>query len=80
MKCLAKQIEHRYESMAQLAEDLRRFMDGGEVSAITESSPVSQPLDDSDDAVSVPTTRTLVPNRPTVAVSTKSKSWWQFWR
>jgi serine/threonine protein kinase len=80
MKCLEKRIERRYETMGQLAEDLQRFIDGSVVSAITESSPPSQRFDDAKDAVGGPTTRTLVPNRTTVAISTKSKSWWQFWR
>ncbi len=80
MKCLEKKIDRRYETMGRLAEDLQRCVEGAEVSATSETSPASQPLDDAKDAVGGPTTRALVPNRTTVAVSTKSKSWWQFWR
>jgi serine/threonine-protein kinase len=80
MKCLEKKIERRYENMVSLAEDLRRFLSGVEVSATSVTSPPSQPLDDAKDAGGGRTTRTLVPNRTTVAVSKKSRSWWQFWR
>jgi hypothetical protein len=79
MKCLEKKVERRYETMGRLAEDLQRYLEGAEVSAITEASPASQSVDDAKHGIGGPTTRTLVPNRTTVAVSTKSKSWWQFW-
>ena len=39
MKCLEKRIERRYKSMGNLAEDLQRFMSGGQVDALSETSP-----------------------------------------
>jgi serine/threonine protein kinase len=80
MKCLEKRIERRYETMGRLAEDLRRYLGGAEVSAITESSSPSQPLDDAGDSLGGAETKTWVPGGTTEAVSTRSKSWWQFWR
>ena len=41
MKCLEKTVERRYQSMGNLAEDLQRFIDGAEVSALREVSPSS---------------------------------------
>jgi serine/threonine protein kinase len=43
MKCLEKTIERRYKSMVSLAEDLQRYLEGAEVSAITETSPSALP-------------------------------------
>jgi serine/threonine protein kinase len=80
MKCLEKNPERRYETMGRLAEDLQRYLEGAEVSETSETSPPNQSLDDANDAVGGRTTRTLVPNRTTVAVSSKSRSWWQFWK
>jgi serine/threonine protein kinase len=80
MRCLEKTIERRYESMESLAEDLQRYLEGAEVSAISETTPASQPLDDASDSVGGARTKTWVPGGTTEAVSTKSKSWWQFWR
>ena len=37
MKCLEKTVERRYQSMGHLADDLQRFMDGGQVDALSES-------------------------------------------
>jgi serine/threonine protein kinase len=80
MKCLEKKTGRRYETMGRLADDLQRYLEGAEVSATSVTFTPSQPLDDAKDAGCGPTTRTLVPNRTTVAVSTKSRSWWQFWK
>ena len=46
MKCLEKTVERRYQSMGHLAEDLQRFMDGGQVDALSEEFAIgtSSPL------------------------------------
>ena len=37
MKCLEKTVERRYQSMGHLADDVQRFIDGAEVSALREA-------------------------------------------
>jgi serine/threonine protein kinase len=80
MKCLAKSAERRYDTMRRLAEDLQRYLEGAEVSAIRETSSPGQPLGDPIDSTGTATTKTWVTDRTAEADSKKSRSWWRFWR
>ena len=80
MKCLEKTVERRYQSMGNLAEDLQRFIDGAEVSALREVSPSSEgvsPASDSDDSAKRTTSVAMGTTEPG---QSRTKSWWQFWR
>lgn len=77
LRCLEKVADRRYESMGALAEDLLRFLDGVEVSALRGFS--------SDHRWVGPTsfgeeTRTWVQGRTTEDGPEKARRWWQFWR
>jgi serine/threonine protein kinase len=80
MRCLEKRIKRRYESMGSLAEDLQRFLSGGRVDALGETSP-SEPQFHTDEVAQEPS-HTDSSRRSTTlqAVATRTKSWWQFWR
>jgi serine/threonine protein kinase len=80
MKCLEKPVDRRYQSMANLAEDLQRFIDGAEVNAHRDSSRSSEdrsPGSETDDGAKMRSTWPIGTTTP--ALST-TKSWWQFWR
>jgi serine/threonine protein kinase len=80
MKCLEKTVERRYQSMANLAQDLQRFIDGAEVNALREISPSNlliAPASDSDDGAGITTS---VSTGTTEPGQSRTKSWWQFWR
>jgi serine/threonine protein kinase len=80
MKCLEKTIGRRYQGMGQLAEDLQRFIDGGQVRALSERSP-SKPQAHTDKEAQG-SSQTDIGTRSTTlqAGESKTKSWWQFWR
>jgi hypothetical protein len=80
MKCLEKTVECRYENMGNLAEDLQRFMEGGQVHALSETSPSSQQVYAEQEPQESP--QNDAPTRSTTlqAGATKTKSWWQFWK
>jgi hypothetical protein len=80
MKCLEKKVERRYESMGNLAEDLQRFMNGGEVSALREVSPSSEMVALASHSNETAKTQTLVSRETTEPIPTRGTSWWQFWR
>jgi serine/threonine protein kinase len=80
MKCLEKAIERRYESMGSLAEDLQRFLSGGRVDALGETSP-SEPQVHADEVAQEPShTDSRTRSTASKTVATRTKSWWQFWR
>jgi serine/threonine protein kinase len=80
LKCLEKTADRRYESMAKLAEDLQRFMNGAEVSALSET-PQSNAQMHSDDVHQVRPETGTTTRAPTLqAGASTTKSWWQFWR
>jgi eukaryotic-like serine/threonine-protein kinase len=77
LRCLEKSPDHRYESMGALAEDLLRFLDGVEVSALRglpfghrSVGPASLGEE----------TGTWVPGGTTEDGPEKARRWWQFWR
>jgi len=80
MKCLEKTGERRYRSMENLAHDLQRFMDGGQVYALGETSPSNPQLrfvkEGQESSQSDSSTRSTTLQ----AVGTRTKSWWQFWK
>ena len=80
MKCLEKTVERRYQNIGHLADDLQRYMDGGRVYALSETSPSSPQLrflkEGQEFSQSDSSTRTTTLK----AVGTRTKSWWQFWR
>jgi serine/threonine-protein kinase len=80
LKCLEKTPDRRYESMGTLAEDLQRFIDGVEVHALRVSPPNSQRLDPAPVPNDGGTTEPRVPGGTTGRGTTKTKSWWRFWR
>jgi serine/threonine protein kinase len=80
LKCLEQTADQRYESMATLAQDLRRFIDNVEVHALQVAPPTSQRLDPTIDPNDGGETKTWVPDGTTEPVPAKIKSWWQFWR
>jgi eukaryotic-like serine/threonine-protein kinase len=78
LKCLAKTTDRRYPSMGSLAEDLQRFIDGGEVDALNETStsiPHIHPVKKSQAS-----SQADLSTRSTTLQATTTKSWWQFWR
>jgi serine/threonine protein kinase len=80
LKCLEKAAKRRYESMGQLAEDLQRFMNGAEVSALVNASP-SEPRVHSDKNDHGSAQTSSRPGSATLQVGeTTTKSWWQFWK
>jgi len=80
MRCLEKTPDRRYQSMENLADDLQRFIDGGHVDALSETSasehqvPFEKENQESLNRDSSTRSTTLQ------AVGTRTKSWWQFWR
>jgi serine/threonine protein kinase len=80
LKCLEKTAERRYVSMGQLAEDLQRFMNEAEVSALSETSPSNAQMH-SDKVPQRPSqTDTIARSTTLQAGASITKSWWQFWR
>ena len=80
MKCLEKMVERRYQSMANLAQDLQRFIDGAEVSALREVAPSSQlvgPASASNESAKKTTSVSMGTTEPR---QSRIKSRWQFWR
>ena len=79
MKCLERKVERRYGSMGELADDLKRFMNGAEVSAQREFSPGgtggsgASALDELANRTTSASTRIDEPGQ------TRTKSWWRFW-
>ena len=80
MKCLEKPIKRRYQSMANLAEDLQRFIDGAEVSALRDVSPSSESVAAVSGTVDSAKISTFVSMRTIKSGQSRTKSWWQFWR
>jgi serine/threonine protein kinase len=80
MKCLEKTAERRYQSMGQLAEDLQRFMNGAEVSALSETSPSNAQIHSDDVPQGSSRTHTRARSTTLQAGAATAKSWWQFWR
>jgi serine/threonine protein kinase len=80
MKCLEKTIDRRYQSMGRLAEDLQRFMNGAEVSALNETSSLNPHVHSDDEARETSPTDPFPRSTTSTAGETKTKSWWQFWR
>ena len=78
MKCLEKTVECRYQSMGDLAEDLQRFIDGGEVSALNETLTSIPRIHSKRKAQQ--SSPTDLSTRSTTLQATTTKSWWQFWR
>ncbi len=80
MRCLEKTPDRRYQSMENLADDLQRFMDGGQVYALSESSPSNPQLRFVKEGRE--SSQSDSPTRSTTlqAVGTRTKSWWQFWK
>jgi hypothetical protein len=80
LKCLEKTAKRRYENMGKLAEDLQRFVSGGEVSALSELAPLNAQIH-SDKVLQGPSQTDTSPISTTLqAGQTKTKSWWQFWK
>jgi serine/threonine protein kinase len=80
LKCLEMTAKRRYENMGKLAEDLQRFMSGGEVSALSESAPLNAQIH-SDKVLQGPSQTDTSPISTTLqAGETKTRSWWQIWR
>ncbi len=80
MKCLENNVDRRYESMRNLAEDIQRFMSGAEVSALGEISPSSELIALAPAADASAKTKTYPSMGTTASCPARSKSWWQFWR
>jgi serine/threonine protein kinase len=80
MKCLEKTAKRRFESMGKLAEDLQRFMNGAEVSALTDASPMNSQVHSDRDNQSSAQTVSRTGSTTLRAGETTTKSWWQFWR
>ena len=80
MKCLEKTVERRYQSMGNLAEDLQRFIDGGQVDALSETSPSNPRVHSEKEAQEASQTDSSTRSTTLQAEATRTKSWWQFWR
>jgi serine/threonine protein kinase len=80
MKCLEKTAERRYESMGKLTEDLQRFINGAEVSALNETPSLNPDVHFDDEAQETLETDLFPRSATSPAGETKIKSWWQFWR
>jgi serine/threonine protein kinase len=80
LKCLEKAPERRYRSMRELAEDLERFLSGGEVSALGEASPSIPPVHPVDVALDFWLTDPRTRSTAFKTGETRTKSWWQFWK
>jgi serine/threonine protein kinase len=80
MKCLEKTVERRYRSMENLADDLQRFMDGGQVYALSETSPSNPQLRFVKEGQESSQSDSSTGSTTLQAVGTRTKSWWQFWR
>ena len=80
MKCLEKTVDRRYQSMGNLAEDLQRFIDGAEVSALQQDSPNCHLVASTNRSAVNDETESLVRIGTTEPGQSRTKSWWQFWR
>jgi serine/threonine protein kinase len=80
MKCLEKTVERRYQSMGNLAEDLQRFIDGGQVDALCETSLSNRRGHFEKEVLESSQTDSSARSTTLQAVATRTKSWWQFWR
>ena len=80
MKCLEKTVERRYQSMGHLADDLQRFMDGGQVYALSETSSSDPQLrfvkEGRESLQNDSSTRSTTLQE----VGSRTKSWWKFWK
>jgi serine/threonine protein kinase len=80
MKCLEKTPNRRYQSMGHLAEDLQRFIDGGQVDALSETSPSNPQLRFATEAQASSQNDSSTRSTTLQAGATRTKSWWQFWK
>jgi serine/threonine protein kinase len=78
MKCLEKTVDRRYQNMGSLAEDLQKFMNGGEVSALNETLTSIPRIHSKRKAQE--SSQADSSTRSTTLQATTTKSWWQFWR
>ena len=80
MMCLEKAVHRRYRSMGNLAEDLQRFIDGGPVDALGETSPSTPRIHPEKETQEASRTDSSTRSTTLQAVATRTKSWWKFWR
>lgn len=78
-KCLEKRVERRYESAADLAEDLQRFLDGYSALAEVDLREEGRPSPERASSRDVPNTHSDLGSSQH-ADPYKTKSWWQFWK